>query len=46
VNGANKLIFIIFFIGYVVGTGVTLLSQYINKHVEISVSFDHKHDFH
>lgn len=45
-GGTNKLICLLFLSGFISGIGATLITQYINKHVQISVSFDHAHDFH
>ena len=45
-RGPSQVFLLIFFIGFLVGAGVTLLGQYINKHVDISITFDHQHDVH
>lgn len=45
-SGPNKLILTIFVAGIAVGIAATLITQYIDKHVNITVTYDHQHDFH
>lgn len=45
-GGANKLILTIFVAGITVGIAATLITEYISKHVDITVTYNHQHDFH
>lgn len=42
----NTLIALMVLSGFVLGIGATLIAQYINRHVDVEVTFTHEHPFH